>query len=570
MNKVMNKIGKLIRKFNIEVAVFVFFIAIHLPFLGHEMFNTDAWKWKARTYDFGQGVFTLNFEKTIQKYHPGVTLMWVGTGAVKAYNLYYDLVLGHPPANNDVTTFELHFTQKLLLVTVISLVLASCVYVLKREFGKRVALFFGLLVSLEPFYYALTRVFHLEGLMSTLMLASFLWFYHYLQEKKPFKLILASFFAALAFLTKTSSLYLVPFMALLAFLHRLFKVSYFNEFTEKAQLKDSQQIGKVSYFLKNTILLLKQSIQRFFKVLYSLEWLKPFGIWLLLSYLGFYLFWPAMWTMPEKALETVYRGVSTIGMERGHLQIYFGEMTENPGPYYYLVVFALRSSVVLFLGILLSFFTFKWSDKKEKKFLLYTVLFTVFYAIQITIPSKKLDRYILPSILSLSLIVSFLFSHLYTRLRKGVGMVLILLILGWGIFNFVKLEKDYFSYFNPLFGGLETGMRILEPKWIIGHHEIVDYLKDQQIPEEYENDNGEVMIAFPEKYYAQIWLFVKELGYRPVIKDLTPHAKQAHLFFYPIWFDDSYKEERFPLEYEKTIYLRDVPVWNVYRRVWLP
>jgi 4-amino-4-deoxy-L-arabinose transferase-like glycosyltransferase len=437
-----------------------------------------------------------------------------------------------------VTTFELHFTQKLFLVSVISVVLASCVYVLKREFGNRVALFFGLLVSLEPFYYALTRVFHLEGLMSTLMLASFLWFYHYLQEKRQFNLILSALFASLAFLTKTSSLYLIPFMALLAFLQHALK----GEFSFKS----------------------------FFKELFSVKWLKPFGIWLLLSYLGFYLFWPAMWTAPREALGTVYRGISTIGMERGHTQIYFGELIEDPGPFYYLVVLALRSSVPLFLGLLLSFFTVKWANRKERKFLLYALLFTVFYAVQITIPSKKLDRYLLPSILSLSLIVSFLFAFLYSRMKKAFGVLLIFLILGWGIFNFTKLEKDYFSYFNPLFGGLETGMRILEPKWIIGHHEIVEYLRTREISKEYENDSGEIMIAFPEKYYTQIWLFIKELGFRPVIKDLTPHAKQAYLFFYPIWSDDSNKEDRFPLEYEDTIYLRDVPVWNVYRRVLVP
>ncbi|MBD3366156.1 hypothetical protein GF360_02305 [candidate division WWE3 bacterium] len=509
----MCKIKSFIQNFGIEIAVFLFFVLLHIPGLGRETFNTDVWKWKARTYDFGEGVFTLNFEKTIQKYHPGVTLMWIGTGAVKIYNLYYDLVFSHPPVNNDVSTvFELHLVQKFCLVVFIALALSFCIYVLKKEFGKRVALIFGILASIEPFYYALTRVFHLEGLMSILMLASFLWFYHYLQEKKFSRLVLSALFASLAFLTKTSAIYLIPFMLLQTFLH-----------------------------LKG-------------------QFFKPFGIWLILSILGFFLFWPAMWVMPGKALSTIYRGIFTIGMERGHTQIYFGNITEDPGIFYYLVVFALRSSIVLLVGLGGTFFSFKVANKKEKKFLLYTLLFALFYTIQITIPSKKLDRYILPAILALTLTASFFYAFLFSRLGKKKGLAILSVVMLFGIGTLGYLRQDYFSYFNPLFGGLRTGVKVLEPKWIIGQHKIVEYF-GKKAP----TDSLIKIVAFPEKYYTQIWPFMEEAGHNPVIKDLTPHAKNAHYFLYPVWQDESSQETRFDIEFADTIKLRGVPVWNVYK-----
>ncbi len=540
----MNKLKRFFNNFLIEIFVSLFFILSHLPGLGYEMFNTDVWKWKARTYDFGQGLVTLDFVKTIQKYHPGVTLMWIGTAAVKVHNLYSRILLGRPPIDNDVSTiFGLHTVQKFLLVLFISIVLGFCVYVLRKNFGKRVALVFGVLMALEPFYYALTRVFHLEGLMSTLMIASFLWFYHYLQDKKTIRLGLSALFASLAFLTKTSAFFLIPFVGLVAFLQSDSPVYFLNFLFQK-----EKRVSKAEKF----------SLKR-------LSWVKSFGIWLLFSILGFFLFWPAMWTVPGKALSTVYRGIFTIGMERGHIQLYFGEMVEDPGALFYPVVLGLRGSVFLFLGLFGSLFSLKFADKREKRFLLYAFLFTLFYVIQLTIPSKKLDRYILPAILSLGLIASFFFAYVIGGVEKRLRIALLTLFLTLGIFNILRLEKDYFSYFNPLMGGLETGIRVLEPKWIIGHHQVVNFLNRQPLLEEINED--EVLVAFPEKYYTQVWPWVKEMGYRAAIKDLTPEAKHATYFAYPVWEDESYQEKRFDIEYAETVYLRGVPVWNIYLRI---
>lgn len=529
---IMNKLKDFFKHFYIEIFVFLFFIVIHLPGLGHEIFNTDVLRWKARTYDFGEGVFTLNFEETIQKYHPGVTLMWIGTAAVKFYNLYYDLAFSHPPINNDVSTvFELHFVQKLCVVVFISLILASIVYVLRKNFGKRLALISGLLISVEPFYYALTRVFHLEGLLSTLMIASFVWFYFYLQEKRPFRLILSAFFGSLAVLTKTSALYLIPFMALLVLLEAIFSYDF-------------------SHFSLKT----------------ALNKLKPgffsFITWLLLAYLGFYVLWPAMWISPAQALSTIYRGIFTIGLEEGHEQIYFGRFTQDPGALYYVVVLALRSSVFLLAGLLGSVISLRNGNKKERLFILYSFLFALFYAIQITIPTKKLDRYILPSILALGLISSFSYAHIITVLGKKLGILLLAFVMGLGLFRIYELNLDYFSYYNPLFGGLQKGIYVLEPKWIIGQHEIQSYFK----PKCSQDEDG-LILALPEKYFTQAQYFIEEIGCRPVIKDLTPFAQDADYFVYPVWEDDSAKENRFPLEYIEAIKLRGVPVWNVYKRI---
>src|SRR3989304_9797805 len=97
---------KLLKNYKIEIIFVLLFILSRFPDLGYDVFNTDVWKWKARSYDFGTGVFTWDLEKTIQKYHPGVTLMWLGTAAIKVYNFYSER---NPAARRIGMIFQLYF-----------------------------------------------------------------------------------------------------------------------------------------------------------------------------------------------------------------------------------------------------------------------------------------------------------------------------------------------------------------------------------------------------------------------------------------------------------------------------
>lgn len=515
--KNIEKVTSVLSKYRLEIFLSLFFFFSHLPGLGHEIFNTDVWRWKTRTYNFGQGVFTLDFENTIQTYHPGVTLMWVGTVAVKFFNAYNEIFLGHPPLDNQIqTVFGLHFTQKLFLVAFLALILGFCFHVLKEHFGKRFCIIFAFLLTLEPLYYAMTRVFHLEGLMTTLMLASFLWYYHFLQNPKKFRLIISALFGSLAVLTKTTAIYMIPFIGLLTLLEMI--------------LGNNSQKSVLALF-------------------------TPILQWVLCFVFFFVAFWPAMWVAPAEALKELYGGVSLVGIEGGHEQVYFGQITWDPGAFFYFVAFFYRSSPFLLLGMLGSLFSIKSFNSKEKKFWLYAVLFSLFYFIQITIPTKKLDRYILPTQVGFILASTFFYTFLLSKLGKKRGSLvlgLVFLALSWNIFS---LKRDYFSYFNPLAGGLKRGIYVLEPKWMIGQHEIVNHFSKLK---------PGLIIAFPEKYYTQVFPFIKEIGDTPVIDTITPEAKEADFFVYPVWGDTSQLDSRFKLIYQDSIYLRGVEVYKIY------
>jgi hypothetical protein len=281
-----------------------------------------------------------------------------------------------------------------------------------------------------------------------------------------------------------------------------------------------------------------------------------------------------MWTYPLLALQTLYKGIFTVGVEGGHDQFYFGTYTQDPGWTFYLVVLALKSSAYVLMGLIGYLFVYKKLDEKKKKFAVYSLAFAALYLIFLTLPSKKLDRYLIPSILSFILVTSFF----YERFKNYI----LLLLLIPAIFILVRVHPDYFSYYNPLFGGLRTGINVIEPKWLIGEPEIINYFKNVIEQEKYvsfatgesfENlidtnklDN-KLTVAFDEKYYTQIWPFIKDIGGWAIIQDLTPQSKEAKYFVYPVWDDYGKKETRFKIQYIDTIKIRGVPAYNVYKQI---
>lgn len=553
------KIGSL----KYEILVFIFFVLMRLPSLGHDNFNTDVWKWKSRSYNFGSGLFSGRFDQTLQTYHPGVTLMWLGGVGVKVNNYMAKINNQSLVADDNIQIiFQLDFVQKLLVVLVMGIAISFIFYVLKNVFGLKYALFSAVMLNLEPFYLGLTRVFHLEGLVSTFMLASIIWLYYFFLDRVNRKrLIISGIFAGLAFLTKTSALFLIPFCGLVTLIYVF-------------------RNGNVDFKkgAKNTIL--REKIWKLLKSFGSV-----FFMWLGVLLLVFFALWPAMWVMPGKVTQTLYSGVADVGVEGDHFQFYFGKFVENPGPSFYFVVLALKSSIYLLVGFIGSLFIRKKLPEDKRKFLDYLLIFVFFYFIQLTIPTKKLDRYILPALVVISLLSSIFFIWIFEKInfkKTWQKIVTLVLFLIPAVYTNVYVHPDYFSYFNPMFGGLKTGVNIIEPKWIIGEREILNYfteLSDKtgmepSISTSFEelvykahgkNLKKAMTVGFKEKYYSQVWPFFRERGAWAIIENLTPFADKTKYFVYPVWDDYSSQETRFRLSYFDTIYLRGVPMYNVYK-----
>jgi hypothetical protein len=548
----MNKI----KKVKYELLVILFFILTRLPSLGHDNFTTDTWKWKSRSYDFGSGVFGLDFQKTLQKYHPGVTLMWIGATGIKIYNASYNLLNKTDPPNDVVSTvFELDFVQKFLTVLTIAIGLAFVFYPIRKIFGLKNALLLSGLVSFEPYYVALTRVFHLEGLLSIFMLASVTWLFWFIDEGGNKKLIISAVFAGLSILTKTTALFLLPFTLMMITFYYL---------TQKGI--EENIIGLLSSKLK--------FLSLFKKILLS------FALWFVVLSAVVFCLWPALWVDPKGVYNAIYKGVAVVGIEREHIQYYFGKLVDDPGPTFYPIVFLYKSSPWVFLGFFGAlFFIGKFSTRK-KKFILFLICYSLLYLLMLTLPTKKLDRYIMPSLVSLAAVSSFFYLWVWDSL-KIKSIFKFILVSVPVLATLILIHPDYLSYYNPISGGLKTGVSVLEPKWFIGEREVIKYFEQIQKLGNYQKSEGVsieklisekkvnnvLIVAFQEKYYTQIWPFFREIGAWGVIEDISAQSRYAQYFVYPVWEDLSKSEIRFKLEYDGSIYVRGVEIYRVYRRL---
>lgn len=199
--------------------------------------------------------------------------------------------------------------------------------------------------------------------------------------------------------------------------------------------------------------------------------------------------------------------------------------------------------------------------------------------------SKKLDRYMLPSLIGLGLISSVFYYYLIRNFYR-VKLILVAFMLTWGLY-LSFLHPDYLSYYSPYGGGLTQGMFIIEPKWVIGAHEIKDFVSSEmnstnqlpftkaarfnKIKRNKTLMDNKLVVALPEKYYTQTYPFINQTGAWAVIASLRDDAQYADYFIYPVWEDTSGKVNRHKLEYYDSIYIngvfRDSKAFNVYKRV---
>jgi len=197
------------------LALIVIILAIWLPRgLALNRFVTpDEPLWLYRSANFYFALGQRDFASTFQKEHPGVTIMWAGTlGFLIRFPEYRGSGLGqiemdqfHYHMNNlaKVPPIELLTASRMFMVLGHTLVLALAYLYARRLIGPFPAFIAFLLIAFDPFHLALTRLLHLDGLLSNLMLLSLLAFLNFLLERRPLDLLVSAAAAGFSVLTKS-------------------------------------------------------------------------------------------------------------------------------------------------------------------------------------------------------------------------------------------------------------------------------------------------------------------------------------------------------------------------------
>jgi len=494
-------------KFIVSLLLFLLALVPRLLDLGRFL-TADEFLWVDRSRNFLAGLtnsayrcttvvekweFAQGLACTLRTGHPGVTTMWTGS-----FGLWLRwLIDGRPTTLHDyvvaVSTNPLDATfiapERLGTVLLMSLWVVAVYWLIRRLIGPQVALVAAVIIALDPFHIALSRVIHHDALSTAFMTLSVLTMLIYWGQKAGRRwLVLSGVFAGFGFLSKSPALFLMPFVAVVGLW-----------FTVK-EVRDTDKKGEAT--------VTGFSITPYIKPL--ARTITDGLLWFAVSVAVVFIFWPAMWVVPLEALETVFfigSKYATGGHAKGN---YFLEnISKDPGVFFYPVTWLYRTSPLVIIGIVslvivwVSNLKHIRSGEKQPirdstnpnqllfRYIPIMLLFIFGFYLLMTIGEKKQDRYFLPAYPWLDLMAAIGFIAILRirvvsrRISQASGFVLLLVtILIVNGFLVTLHYPYYFTYYNPLLGGPKSAAKMITVGWGEGLDLAADYLNHEVNPDQ--------------------------------------------------------------------------------------
>ncbi len=466
MAKFWNRLGKAHK-----AAPFLVFAVALLPRIASlgAFVTWDEPMWVYRSIHFLSGLLHLDLEATRPVGHPGVITMISGAigvtvrrflmGAGVADVVWLSALPTLEPTNVEAMRRLAPFltAAKVPLVVLHATCIAGMYLLLKRLLGFRAAAVAAALIALDPFHIALSRVLHIDGAASDFMMLSLLALLLSLRNRGRL-VLLSGALAGLAFLSKSYSLFLVPFTALV--------------------------LGAFA-------MMRREPVRR---AAVALLW------WCLAAGGTCYLLWPAMWVDPVGTARSVVNTALGYAADLSETsQFFMGHVVENAGPLFYPVALAFRTTPLAWVGLLaLSVVavgaasrlivrgTHGFSEAVVERWLPTVVLvaYVCLFCAIMSLASKKFDRYMLPIILALDILAAIGLVRWLEHLKQHAAWLLLgAALLAQGAFT-LSYHPYYLAYYNPLVGGSRLAPQVMPLGWGEGMDLAASYLNDKGNGEE--------------------------------------------------------------------------------------
>jgi len=416
-----------------RVFPFLLFLLAFLPRAVYPVARSTVWHFRGK--EFIQALAEGEWAGTLLAPHPGVVTMWLAGVANRLGEAFVPGFAG-PMARRMAV-------EVLPLALVISLAIVLAYFLLRRLFGRQVATVSTLLLTIDPFHITISKTVHVDAVMSVFVMLSALWMLLAAGEERPrrWRYVAASgAFAGLAFLSKSPSLFLIPYLLLC---------------TGSWKLVQLLERGAAAHGARWR------------------PWLRAAGdiaatalVWLVILAAVFFLLYPSMWVQPGETLQTTFARVRYHTTNPHPTQVLFmGRQTlEDPGPLYYPVNLALKTTMVTFplFFVALPFLFDPSLDRRKRYALLMTLAFVVFFTAQMTLARKKSDRYDLPAFQFWVIAAGFgavQGARWLARGRRWLFNSLLAALVGVQFLVSIPRHPYYGTHYNRLFG---TPKSILE------------------------------------------------------------------------------------------------------------
>jgi hypothetical protein len=454
----------------------------------------DEAAWLGRSASFYDALLHRDFARTFQHSHPGVTATWAGALAFRWHYPSLASVADERTLKNwqrvepflrehGYQPMDILATARAFMVLGTAAALGAAFLFAARLIGLWPALIGFLLIALDPFHVALTRLLHLDGLMSSLVLLSSLAFLNFIYRgRRLFDLGMAALAAGLAWLTKNPALFLGPFFGLVTL------VELWRGWHAAGRL---QRHG-----------------------VWAAAW--PLLAWAGASALLFVLLWPAMWVDPLGTLRNMFGRTLSYALEGHSSAIFFnGQVYEgDPGWSFYPLAYLWRAAPPVLAGLVLAAVGLvlrraPFDHPVPRRVALWLMLFSVLFGLLMSLGAKKFDRYLLPAFPALDLLAglgwAMLGLVLWERAAGWPGRLLAAglvcaLAPGWQAALALQTYPYYLSYYNPLLGGSRQAQQVMMIGWGEGLDEAARYLNARPGAEQLR-----VMTHYPEGPFSYVF-----------------------------------------------------------------
>jgi hypothetical protein len=407
-------------------------------------YTSDEGYWLQRTVKFGEAVLTGNPTATYRSGHPGVTVMWtgflgMGPGAVRYY--------AGPQAASAATLESAAGAEQLMSRArlAISMLAAFLIGVATWLAGRLLGLpglLGGVLLAVDPYLIGMTRLLHVDALLTPFLLVAVLSaVVYWLQGRQWPYLALSTVAGGLAMLTKAPAASLLPFVGILWLAAAR---------PWRGGLRSSWRPWAA-----------------------MLVW----GFGMLAVYAAV---WPAMWARPLDVMYSVTRFAATLG-GAPHLwpTFFLGHPTTgDPGLLFYPLSILLRLGPVAAVGLVVLGLLAARKRLVDGRPVLWVLVFVVVFVDIMAIGSKKFDRYMLPAIAALTILGGVGIAGTAQLLAPRLATVLVVVALAAQGVWLVVTQPYPIAAYNPLLGGTAVARQAIMVGWGEGLEQTAAYLND--------------------------------------------------------------------------------------------